>query len=111
MEITFQTKKLHGTFESERNLRKEFVSEIAKAIMRRMAVLKAAPCLEDVSHRPPERRHALAGDRQGQFAVDLKHPYRLIFQPAHDPLPLKDDGGIDLRRVTAIIIIEVEDYH
>ena len=47
----------------------------------------------------------------GQFAVDLKHPYRLIFKPDHNPLPRKDDGGLDLTQITAIKILGVEDYH
>jgi len=36
---------------------------------------------------------------------------RLIFAVHHDPLPRKDDGGIDMQRVTAIMILEIVDYH
>lgn len=43
--------------------------------------------------------------------MDLDHPYRLIFEPAHDPLPQKDDGGLDWFQVTAITIVGVEDTH
>jgi proteic killer suppression protein len=35
----------------------------------------------------------------------------LIFRPAHNPVPKKDDGGIDLAAVTAIEILDVRDYH
>jgi len=35
----------------------------------------------------------------------------LIFRPNHDPVPITADGGIDLRAVTAIVIVAVEDYH
>lgn len=80
-------------------------------IMRRMDLLKAAPCLNEVPHEKPERKHELKGKRRGQFAVDLKHPHRLIFKPSHNPLPKKDDGGLDLTRITAITILAVEDYH
>lgn len=76
-----------------------------------MLTLRAAPTLQHVSHLPPVRRHELTGDRSGTFAVDLKHPYRLIFAPNHDPIPRQEDGGIDLEKITAIIILEVEDYH
>ena len=31
--------------------------------------------------------------------------------PNHEPVPRKDDGGIDLDKLTSIIIIEVVDYH
>lgn len=74
-------------------------------------VLQAAPTLNDMSLLPPERRHELKGKRIGTFAVDLEHPYRLIFKPAHNPVPRKHDGGIDLKEVTAITIMGVEDYH
>jgi len=59
----------------------------------------------------PERKHELKVDRKGKFTVDLKQPYRLIFKPNHRPLPRKDDGGIDIKRVTFITILGVEDYH
>ena len=52
-------------------------------------------CLTD----PPERRHELSGNRKGQFAVDLKHPQRLIFEPNHNPLPRRADGGLDLKKI------------
>jgi proteic killer suppression protein len=45
------------------------------------------------------------------LALDLDHPCRLIFAPAHNPLPLKEDGGLDWTAVTAIEIHEIEDYH
>ena len=111
MNINFVTQKLTKTFNSEKLLRKEYGSENARIIMRRMMVLRAAPTLENVSHRTPERRHELKGTTKGKFTVDLKQPYRLIFKPNHRPLPKKDDGGIDIKRVTAITILGVEDYH
>ena len=74
-------------------------------------MLMAAPTLAEVSYLKPERRHALTGNRKGQFAVDVKHPYRLVFRPNHDPLPRMEDWGIDLTKVTAITVLGVEDYH
>jgi len=111
MDINFATQKLTKIFNSEKLLRKEYGSENVRIIIRRMMVLRAAPTLEDVSHRSPKRRHELKRARKGKFTVDLKQPYRLIFKPNHKPLPKKDDGGIDIKRVTAITILGVEDYH
>ena len=84
---------------------------MTRAIMNRLAVLKAARALALVPTTPPERRHQLRGDRDEQFAVDLVHPRRLVFVPNHEPLPRRDDGGIDTEQVTAITIIAVLDYH
>ena len=79
--------------------------------MMRMAVLKSAPCLAAVPVIKPERMHELIGKRKGTFAVDLKHPFRLVFEPAEEPVPKKKDGGIDLEKVLRIRILAVEDYH
>ncbi len=84
---------------------------MAKAIMRRLAVLKNAKTLSDVPSTKPERRHQLKGDRIGQYAVDLVQPKRLIFKPDHDPVPRRTDGGIDTDRVSAVTLVEVGDYH
>jgi proteic killer suppression protein len=111
MDITFNNEKLAKVFSTENQLVREFGSENARLIMRRMQFLKAASCLEEVPSSRPTRRHQLIGDRKGQFAVDLKHPKRLIFVPNHNPLPLKPDGGIDLHKVSRITVIGVEDYH
>ena len=111
MDIDFRNKNVGDIFNSEENLVRKYGSEQARIIKRRMAVLKAASCLAEVSYRPPTRRHELTENRKGQFAVDLKHPYRLVFEPNHNPLPRKEDGGLDLRSITAITIIEMEDYH
>lgn len=43
--------------------------------------------------------------------MDLDGPYRLIFEPADDPVPTKDDGGLDWSRVTTIRALGVEDTH
>lgn len=84
---------------------------MSKVLANRLAVLGSAPNLAAVPTSKPERRHALKGQRASQQAVDLAHPYRLVFTPAHDPLPKRPDGGLDEERVTAIVIMEVVDYH
>lgn len=111
MDITFRTRKLERTFNSETKLYAEYGQETGRVIIRRMAFLQASPSLAEVPHTPPLRRHQLTGPRAGKFAVDLIHPKRLVFEPNHDPVPRKEDGGIDLGRVTIIRILSVEDYH
>ena len=111
MEINFRTRKLSRTFSSDREIKKVYGDAIAGTIRQRLAVLRKAPSLTSVPTGLPERRHRLSSDREGQYAVYLTHPYRLIFEPYHDPIPLRDDGGVDTDRVTSILIIEVVDYH
>ena len=111
MDITFRTRRLGRIFSSERLLRREYGDLMARTIRRSLNVLEGADNLTEVSVLPPFRRHLLSGDRAGQYAIDLVHPYRLVFEPSHEPIPLLEDGGIDAFRVTAIEIIEVVDYH
>ena len=75
-----------------------------------MMELKAASALKDISNLPPPRCHELT-NRKGVFSVDLEFPYRLLFIPADEPLPLKEDGGIELELVAEIEVIKIEDTH
>lgn len=59
----------------------------------------------------PGRLHALKENRAGQWAMDLDHPLRLILEPIGDPLPMSKDGWLDLKKIAAVKIIKVEDYH
>ncbi len=40
----------------------------------------------------------------------LHGPYRLIFEPPEDATR-KPDGGLDWSAVTAINVLDIEDYH
>ncbi len=111
MDVAFRTRKLEKTFNTATALQKTHGAQMAKVIMMRMAVLKASRHLTLVPTTPPDRLHQLGGDREAQFAVDLVHPSRLVFEPDHKPLPRRDDGGIDTKQVTAITILDVVDYH
>lgn len=111
MDIYFKYKKLQKACNSKQESIKEWGPEIAKKVRLRLSELQAADSLSEISHLPPPRLHGLSGGREGQFAVDLQQPYRLVFKPAHDPVPVNDSGGINIRDVTAILVIEVEDYH
>lgn len=97
-------------FNSEKELKRAY-PQYAKKIQARMGVLKTAMHLGRVPTLPPDRCHQLSGQRAGTFAVDLTQPYRLIFEPAEDSVPVKEDGSIDLEKVTRIRILSVEDYH
>ena len=111
MEVTFRNRKLQRTFNSDKALRQAYGDSVARRIQTRLAVLKNAANLARVPTNPPERRHALIGNRKGQYAVNLDNRNRMVFIPNHDPVPLKEDGGVDLESVTSITILEVVDYH
>ena len=59
----------------------------------------------------PGNCHALKANRKGYWAIHIEEPYRLIFKPANDPLPVSKDGWLDTKKITIVEIITVEDYH
>lgn len=111
MRISFQDKKLHKTCSSQRDMDRVLGARLAGKLRQRLAELGAAESLADMSHLPPARCHALTGNRNGQFSVDLVHPFRLIFKPDHSLVPRDDEGGIDRLSVTDIVIVEIADTH
>ncbi len=110
MDIIFINKRLRKEFASHKKLVKNRGSQRARYIERRMKALQAADTLADMRSLPG-RCHELREDRAGQLAVSLDGSYRLVFEPAHTPVPTKPDGGLDWSKVTAIRILEVVNYH
>ena len=111
MEILFASRKLEKACNIEREGIRMWGPENARKVRQRLAELSAADTLAAMSTLPPARLHPLKGSLRGKFAVDVKHPFRLVFEPAHDPVPLTDDGGMDLNRITRIQVLSIEDYH
>jgi len=110
MEVFFDSERLANLLQSGKKLRKEYGAENAKWIPKRLDNLRFAGNMEEMRSLPG-RTHELRGDRAETFAINLKNGYRLIFKPADEPPPRKDDGGLDWRAIRSIVIITVEDYH
>ena len=73
--------------------------------------LKDADNLGIMRTIPAARCHKLTGDRKGELAVDISGNYRMIFEPGHNPIPKKEDGGLNWEEVTKIQLNEIIDYH
>ena len=110
MDIVFENSKFEEECNNQRLLVKNHGADRAKRIQKRLNSLLYANVLEDMRN-VPGRCHELVHDRAGQLALDLDHPYRLIFEPANHPIPTKLDGGLNWNQVTAVRIIGVENYH
>ena len=111
MKITFPDQRIAEHFNNIRTLCTTYGADNAQRIRRRLDDLQAASNLAEMRTLFGGRLHPLHGTYAGLFALDLKHPKRLLFRPAHDPLPLTADGGLIWDEITIICLLRVEDYH
>jgi proteic killer suppression protein len=110
MDITFSTKKLLKYANDDNFCRKKLGAIGAKRFRQRLEDLEAADNLEECRNLPG-KYHELIGDRKGQWACNLEHPYRLIFRPHENPIPQNEYGQYLWIEIEGVEIIEVEDYH
>ena len=71
---------------------------MAEKIAQRMTDLQLADTVEMLVQYSIGRCHPLKGSRKGEYAMDLVHPHRLVFE--------KEGDKIQIAR-----IISIEDYH
>jgi len=111
MDIVYSSRKLAATMNSQKLTIAKWGDANARKIQQRLLEIRAADSLQDLCTLPQARCHQLVDNRDGQFAVDVKHPFRLVFEPVGNPVPLKPEGGIDTSKIKSVRIIGVEDYH
>jgi plasmid maintenance system killer protein len=109
--IYFATHKLRRVMVSEKELVKEYGTDLGRRVALRLTQLRALPNAAAGQASPQLDLHQLSTDRDEQLAVKLTGKMRLIFEVANDPIPRLPDGGLDLEAVTEIEITEVVDYH
>jgi plasmid maintenance system killer protein len=108
VEILFASEKLKRASSSHTELQRQWGREGAKKIALRLQQLAAAPTLVGLRNLPG-RCHELSGERAGSLAVDVHHPYRMVFHPTAKPPPQKPDGSLDWTRVESISVTEIID--
>ncbi|MBI4665219.1 MAG: type II toxin-antitoxin system RelE/ParE family toxin [Nitrospinae bacterium] len=96
---------------SERESIRSLGDTRAKKLKLRLVQLQAAENLAEMRLLPAARLHSLKGEMEGKFAVDLNHPFRLVFESAHNPAPTLPDVSPDYRKITKISILDIVDYH
>ena len=113
MEIIFATKKMQKIMLNAQAMQKEYGAHRARKLQRVLYTLRAVKTLAELGmpYSPPHRCHELTGNRKGELSLDLDHPYRLLFEPYHDPIPTREDGGLDWSKVTCIKVLSITDTH
>lgn len=79
MEIKYKNKKIKKICTDASIAEKEYGQEIACKIQIRIDQISSSPNVELLVQSKMGRCHLLKGNRKNQYAMDLKHPYRLIF--------------------------------
>jgi proteic killer suppression protein len=110
IDISWADRKLEKACSAEASGMRRWGADQWKILKRRLASLRASQALKDMAG-VPGHCHRLTEDRRGAYAITLNGPYRLIFEPDHEPLPLMADGLVDEALVTRVRVLEVVDYH
>ena len=98
MQIEYKTKSIQKVCTDAHEAIKKHGPQMAELIHQRIGEITAADTVEFMIQFKIGRCHALQGTRKGEYAVDLVHPYRLIFT--------KRGNEIQIAR-----IMEIVDYH
>lgn len=98
LNITYKNKKIEKECTDAKVSDKKYGREMSERIQMRIDQIKAVDSVEEMVAWHIGRCHRLIGNRSGQYAVDLVHPYRLTFE--------KHGGKIQIAHITEIV-----DYH
>lgn len=107
MIVEYRTKKLKSQCEDPNKAQKVYGKDIGVKLTQRVGEFLAATSLLDIKYIPSARLHRLKGTRVNEFAVDLVHPFRLVFTPTlEENIDINELGSIKIIRIE-----EVVDYH
>jgi toxin HigB-1 len=110
MVITFADRKLEKWANNFALALKKLGNDRATKYHQRLADMLDAESFNDLQYLPGSF-HNLSGNRNGQWACSLDHPYRLIFEPGIKPVPVNEHGTPVLTEIKIVEIIEIIDYH
>jgi plasmid maintenance system killer protein len=112
MLIEYKTPQLKKFCETSNLGSRRWGDQVMKMVEQRLYQLKAVRNLEDLRNLAPGANpHPLKGKYAGKFGVHLHGGYRMIFEATNDPSEYETADGVDRRKITAIRILEVKDYH
>lgn len=108
MEIYFEDARLLELASDEKKAIQKLGKIQARLFFKRLESLYIASSPSELNHLPGNF-HLLKHERQGQWACNLKHPYRLIFEISC----IEKDNEIQkvATNCNCVIIIEIIDYH
>lgn len=98
MQVKYRTNKLQKQCTNFFEARKAYGLAVAEKLHQRIDEITAADSIEMLVQCKIGRCHPLHGNRKDQFAMDLVHPHRLVFE--------KYNGQLHV-----VQVVEIVDYH
>lgn len=98
MDITYKNKKIEKVCTDAKIAERTYGQEMADKIHQRIDEIGAVDTVEMMIKFHIGRCHPLTQNRKGQYAMDLVHPYRLVFEKNGDEIQIAN-------------ILEIVDYH
>jgi len=109
MDVTYKNRKLERSLTDDSLLVKKY-GDRAKKVKQRLTLLKTAPTLFDISRLPPTRLHQYKGERKGEWSIDIKDNWRIIFEIISIESDISNKS-VNKNEINAIKIISIEDPH
>ncbi len=110
MKICYKRSKTKKQLSKASNIKKTFGVH-AKKVVSRLDDIEASPNLAILMQIPAANCHRLVGKRSHQWALNVSNNFRMVFELAHDPIPMLKDNSIDVQAIVSITIVEIIDYH
>lgn len=98
MRVEYNSKGIEKVCTNACAAEKKYGSEMAEKIQMRIDQIKAADSVEQMVQFHIGRCHPLKGNRKSQYAMDLVHPHRLVFEKKGNEIRIAN-------------ILEIVDYH
>lgn len=98
MLIEYKSHRIERVCTNAYEAEKKHGRAMAEKLQQRVDQIEAATSVEVMIQYRIGRCHSLIGNRKGQYAVDLVHPYRLVFEKKEN-------------EVQIAYIMEIVDYH
>lgn len=98
MQVNYKNRQIEKICTNASAATKKYGPRTAGLIHQRVDEIYAADSVEMLVQFRIGRCHQLVGDRKGQFAMDLEHPLRLVFEVIRDEIQIAE-------------IQEIVDYH
>lgn len=98
MEVKYKNTSIQKVCENASVAERKYGCEMAEKIQHRIDQIIAAPTVEFMIQFKVGRCHLLHGNRKNQYAVDLVHPQRLVFEKIGNEIQIAN-------------ILEIADYH